>query len=58
MTENMIPRSLGYVSVGSIRYNEWQTLVYEATVERETEENETYAGPLVDLRITIGRCIF
>ena len=44
----MIPRSPGYVSVGSRRYNEWQTLAYEATVEREAEEIETYAGPLVD----------
>ena len=30
MTENMIPRSPGYVSVGSRRYNEWQMLAYEA----------------------------
>ena len=48
MTDNMIPRSPGYVSVGSRRYNEWKKLAYEATVEREMEENEIYAGPLVD----------
>ena len=48
MTDNMIPRSPGYVSVGSRRYNEWQTLEYEPNVEREAEEMETYAGPLID----------
>ena len=48
MTENMIPRYPGYVSDGSRRSNEWQTLAYKATVEREAEEIETNAGLLVD----------
>ena len=48
MTEGMIPRSKGYVSVGSRRYMEWQTLAFEATTDREEEEAEAYMGPLVD----------
>ena len=34
MAADMIPRSPGYVSVGSRRYNEWQTLAYEVTGEQ------------------------
>ena len=48
MTEGMIPRSKGYVSVGSRRYMEWQTLAFEATTDREGEEAEAYTDPLVD----------
>ena len=48
MTEDIIPRSRGYVSVGSRRYKERQTLACEATTDREKEEMEVYAGPLVD----------
>ena len=48
MAADMIPRSPGYVSVGSRRYNEWQTLAFEATVDREEELPEPYVGPLVD----------
>ena len=48
MTSDMIPRSPGYVSIGSRRYTEWQTLTFEATTEREEETVEEYAGPLVD----------
>ena len=33
----MIPRSPGYVSVGSQRYQEWQTLVFKTTIEEEEE---------------------
>ena len=33
MTSDMIPRSPGYVSIGSRRYTEWQTLAFEATTE-------------------------
>uniref|UniRef100_M4C0C4 Uncharacterized protein n=1 Tax=Hyaloperonospora arabidopsidis (strain Emoy2) TaxID=559515 RepID=M4C0C4_HYAAE len=44
----MIPRLQGYVSDGSRRYKEWQTLAFEATTVREEEELEAYAGPLVD----------
>uniref|UniRef100_A0AAV1UMG9 Uncharacterized protein n=1 Tax=Peronospora matthiolae TaxID=2874970 RepID=A0AAV1UMG9_9STRA len=43
----MIPQSKGYVSVGSWRYMEWQTLAFEATTDREEEEAEAYPGPLV-----------
>ena len=48
MTEDMIPRSQRYVSVGLRRYKEWQTLVFKATTDREEEEMEAYAVPLVD----------
>ena len=48
MAADMIPRSPGYVSVGSRRYNEWQTLAFEATVDREEELPKPYVGPLVD----------
>ena len=48
MTENMVPRSPGYLSVGSKRYNELETVAYEAIVERETEDIELYSGPIVD----------
>ena len=44
----MIPRSPGYVSVGSRRYNEWQTLAYEATTDRKEIFPEEKTGPLVD----------
>ena len=42
MTSNMIPRSPGYVSIGSRRYTEWQTLAFEATTERGEETVEGY----------------
>ena len=32
---DMVPRYPGYVSVGSRRYNEWQTLGFKATAEKE-----------------------
>ena len=48
MAADMIPRSPGYVSVGSRRYNEWQTLAYEATTDREEEQPVEVTGPLVD----------
>lgn len=48
MAEKMMPRSRGYVSVGSRRYNDWQTLVLEATTDREEEGPEEYTKPLVD----------
>ena len=44
----MIPRPPGYFSVGSRRYNEWQTLAYEATTDRKEEFPEEETGPLVD----------
>ena len=48
MIMDMIPRSQGYVSVGSRRYNEWQTLAFEATTELSQENPVKYLGPLVD----------
>ena len=48
MVADTIPHSQGYVSVGSRRYNEWQTLAFEATTDREVAPPETYEGPLVD----------
>ena len=48
MAADMVPRYPGYVSVGSRRYNEWQTLAFEDTTEREEEVPSAYAGPLVD----------
>lgn len=48
MGENMVPRSPGYVSVGSRRYNEWQTLAFKATTEQKSEESEEETGPLLD----------
>ncbi|CAI5729967.1 unnamed protein product [Peronospora destructor] len=48
MPADMVPRTPGYVSVGSRRYNEWQTLAYEVTVDRREEPPEEITGPLVD----------
>ena len=48
MSADMVPRTPGYVSVGSRRYNEWQTLAFEATTDRKEEPPEEYTGPLVD----------
>ena len=48
MAADMVPRYPGYVSVGSRRYNEWQTIAFEATTEKEEELPPEYAGPLVD----------
>ena len=48
MVADLIPRSQGYVSVGSRPYNEWQTLAFEATTDREEVSPEAYEGPLVD----------
>ena len=46
----MIPRSQGYVYVGSRRYNEWQMLAFEATPDREEFLPEAFEGPLVEQR--------
>ena len=48
MASDMIPRSPGYVSIGSRRYTEWQTLTFQVTTEREEETVEEYARPLAD----------
>ena len=50
MVANTVPRSQGYVSVGSRRYNEWQTLALEVTADREEVPTAAYEGPLVDQR--------
>ena len=34
---DMIPRTQGFVTVGSGNYKEWQTLAYEATTDRVNE---------------------
>ena len=47
MAADMVPQYPGYVSVGSRRYNEWQTLAFKATTEKEEELPPEYAGPLV-----------
>ena len=46
MATDMMPRYPGYISVGSRRYNEWQTLAFGATTEKEEERPPEYAGPL------------
>ena len=48
MAVDLIPRSPGYVSVGSRRYNEWQTLAFEATTDRKEDQAEAFTGPLVN----------
>ena len=48
MTADMVPRYPGYVSVGSRRYNEWETLAFEATTEKEKELSSEYDRSLVD----------
>ena len=48
MAADMVPRYPGYVSVGSRRYNAWQTLAFEATTERKEEVLPANAEPLVD----------
>ena len=35
MSADMVPQYPVYASVGSRRYNEWQTLAFEATTEKE-----------------------
>ena len=34
MINDMVPRSPGYVSVGSRRYQDWQTLAFKATTDQ------------------------
>ena len=48
MQADMIPLSPGYVSVGSRRYQEWQTLAFEATTGKEEEVLPVIDGLLVD----------
>ena len=48
MAADMVPRAPGYVSVGSRRYQEWQTLAFESTVDRKEEVPDEPIGPLVD----------
>ena len=55
MIENRITRLTEYVSVGSPRNKEWQTLAFQPAVEREVEGIETYAGSLVSTLSTQGR---
>lgn len=48
MMPDAIPRSQGYVSVGSRKYREWQTLAFEATTDREEVSPKMCEGPMVD----------
>ena len=50
MVADTILRSQGYVSVGSRSYNEWQTLAFEVTTDREEVPPAAYEGPIVDQR--------
>ena len=50
MVADTISRSQVYVSVGSRRYNEWHTLAFEATTDREEVSPEAYEELLVDQR--------
>ncbi|OWZ13768.1 hypothetical protein PHMEG_00012849 [Phytophthora megakarya] len=45
-----IPRMLGFVSIGSRRYAEWQTLALQATTEQQAvnEVVRTATEPMVD----------
>uniref|UniRef100_A0AAV1TYV6 Uncharacterized protein n=1 Tax=Peronospora matthiolae TaxID=2874970 RepID=A0AAV1TYV6_9STRA len=45
---DMVPRTQGFVTVGSGEYKEWQTLAYEATTDRVTELPKEQIVPLVD----------
>ena len=47
---DMIPRLQGYVSLGSRRYNDWKTLAFEDTTNRDEVSPEAYEGPLVEQR--------
>ena len=45
---DMVPRTQGFVTVGSGKYKEWQTLAYEATADSVNALPEEQIGPLVD----------
>ena len=46
---DIIPRTQGFVSVGSRRYKEWQTLAYEATTDCVNKSPEEKIGKFEDL---------
>ena len=46
--DDMVPRTQGFVTVGSGKYKEWQTLAYEATADSVNALPEEQIGPLVD----------
>ena len=48
MAADMVPRYPIYVFVGSRRSNEWKTLAFEATTEKERRLPQEYVGPLVN----------
>ena len=48
MTPHLVPRTPGYILVRSRRYNEWQILAFEATVDHKEVPPEEPEGPLVD----------
>ena len=45
---DIISRTQGFVTVGSVKYKEWQTLAYEVKTDRVNELPEEQIGPLVD----------
>ena len=45
---DMVPRTQGFVTVGSGKYKEWQTLAYEATTDRANALPEKQIGQSVD----------
>ena len=47
MAPEIVPQYLGYVSVVSRRYNERQTISFQATTEKEEEMPPKYSGSLV-----------
>ena len=47
MEKDMVARTPGYVSIGSQKYNEWQTLAYEAMSDRCAEVGLESNEPLV-----------
>ena len=51
LTKDQVPRTPGFVSVGSRRYSEWLNLAYESTtdqVDHHVDPTEEEEGPLVE----------
>ncbi|POM77111.1 Hypothetical protein PHPALM_5556 [Phytophthora palmivora] len=50
LSRDHIPRQAGFVSIGSRRYNEWQSLAFEATTDRQEDAglDGVTLGPMVE----------
>ncbi|POM77052.1 Hypothetical protein PHPALM_5625 [Phytophthora palmivora] len=50
LSGDQIPRQAGFVSIGSHRYNEWQSLAFEATTDRREDagSDDVTRGPMVE----------